>query len=118
MAAKRILIADDDALYSRMAEEYLTLMGHTVTAVENGSRAYEQIRVKAFDLILMDINMPKMDGIETVRAIRERMPHVKIILVSGEGDRTKVRAALHSGADGLLRKPFSLESLLECVPSN
>jgi two-component system response regulator AtoC len=117
MNEKNILLVDDEVLFCEMVQEYLTCLGCNVTVAENGSRAYEQTRVKRFDLVLMDINMPKMDGIEAIRAMRERQPRIPIILMSGDMDHRKINEALSQGATAFLKKPFALEELQPLVAS-
>jgi CheY-like chemotaxis protein len=68
---KNVLLVDDEAIFCEAVQDYLTFTGCNVMVAENGLRAYEQIRAKRFDLVLMDINMSKMDGIETIKAVRE-----------------------------------------------
>ena len=113
MSLKRVLIVDDDPSVRDVLKEYLVMEGHSVTAVENGSRAYEQFRFNKFDIVLLDINMPKMDGIETVKAIRECNPDIPVILISGQDDRDIIDEAMKNRASDYFKKPLDIELLLK-----
>jgi CheY-like chemotaxis protein len=107
-----ILVADDNADILNMMTGFLGVRGYHVTAVSNGSDAYEQILVNDYDLIIMDINMPKMNGIEAVKAIREHDPYTYIILISGEAESQEIRQALQYGANKFIPKPFKMDDFL------
>jgi len=113
MNQKKILVVDDDWAVRELIKEFLALYGHIAITAENGSQAYEQIRFNQIDIVLLDLDMPKMDGIETVRAIRERHAEIPIIIISGRPDSKGVQEALDNGANDFLQKPFSPEALME-----
>lgn len=113
MKAKKVLIVDDEPAVREVLKEYLSMEGHQVTVAENGSKAYEQFRFNRFDIVLLDINMPKMDGAETVKAIREHHKDIPIILISGQDDTDLVQEALENGADDYFKKPFDVSLLLK-----
>ena len=113
MNATKILIVDDDFAVRNVLKDILSSDGYIVVTVENGSQAYEQFRLYTFDIVLLDINMPKMNGVETVKAIRERNPHVPIIIISGYNDADTISEAIEGGADDFIRKPCTPEILLE-----
>ena len=112
---ERVLIADDDSMIRDIVAEVLKEKRYKVTSVNNGSDAFESIMVNDYDLVILDINMPKMDGIETVRAIREQDIHTFILLISGEAESEEVKEALNLGADKFLPKPFSPEKLVKLI---
>jgi CheY-like chemotaxis protein len=113
MNAKKILIVDDDWAVRELLKESLEFGGHSAVTVENGSQAYEQFRLNSFDMVFMDINMPKMDGIETVKAIRERHPDIPIIIMSGRNDPESIKEAFENGANDFLQKPFTPKTLMQ-----
>ena len=119
--ALRVLVAEDNAVNQRLAARLLEKRGHRVTVTANGREAVEALANHNFDLVLMDIQMPKMDGFEATAAIRQRedrdgTPHIPIIALTAnamKGDRERCLAA---GMDGYLSKPIvsrDLDELLE-----
>jgi DNA-binding response OmpR family regulator len=113
MSARKVLIVDDDPAVREVLREYLTLEGHRVIVAENGSKAYEYLRSDRFDIVLLDINMPKMDGVETVKAIRGCYPDIPVILISGQDDQDLIQEAIENGANDYFKKPFDIELLLK-----
>jgi CheY-like chemotaxis protein len=112
---ERILIADDDETVLQFISDILCKEGYSVTPVKNGYEAFEKILVNDYDLIILDINMPKMNGIETVKLIREQDQFVYIFLISGEAETEEIKKALNNGADNFIPKPFSKDFLLEKI---
>lgn len=112
---ERVLIADDDEGILQVISDILDKAGYRVASVKNGYEAFEKILINDFDLIILDINMPKMNGIDTVKVIREQDPFVYILLISGEAETEEIKEALDNGANSFLPKPFSREILLENI---
>ena len=110
---KRVLIADDNVEFLEILAILLAKQGFDVTKVRNGSHAYEKILKHEYDLVVLDVRMPKMNGIEAVRAIRERNPGVYILIISGEATREEITDALEYGADRFLAKPLGIKRLIE-----
>jgi two-component system, OmpR family, response regulator len=105
-----ILCADDEPSVCCVLKDYLGELGHNVDIAENGSLAYHFVRTRNYDLVFMDKNMPVMDGIDSVRAIRESNRSVYIVIMSG-CDHDKVLDGLLNGANAFMPKPFYLEML-------
>ncbi len=110
-----ILVVDDIAISRSVLKETLIYNGHRVVDAENGSQAIECFSVEAFDLVLMDIQMPGMDGIETTRRLRRvearrnrRTPVVALTAYAMAGDRERF---LEAGLDGYLSKPLRRDAL-------
>lgn len=112
---ERVLIADDDETILQLISDILCQEGYRVTSVQNGYEAFERILVNNYELIILDINMPRMNGIDTVKAIREQNPFVFILLISGEAESEEVNEALSYGADKFLPKPFTSNILLKII---
>ena len=115
-----ILIIDDDAAVSRTLSLILTRAGHQVTTVTSGRKGLELLTQNGFDLVLTDIIMPELDGIEAIRRIRTDHPGLRIIAMSGGGQIDKadfLHMAEALGADRVLEKPVRSERLLELVGS-
>ncbi len=111
---KKILLVDDHQRSIETYSEYLTLTGYKVVTAENGKEALEKTQADSFDLILMDLKMPVMDGFEAIRRIREikSLPFVPIIAVSALDKPDEVKRALELGADEFVEKPIHEEALL------
>ena len=108
-AQTRVLIVDDDKLVRRFMSESLRSLQYQVTDVESGEQALATLERERFDLLLVDFAMPGMNGAETARAVQERQPGIKVLMVSGYADSAAVEAAL--GNARLRRKPFDLAEL-------
>jgi PAS domain S-box-containing protein len=115
----KVLLAEDNAVNRTLAKRLLEKHGHTVLVVENGRQALEALERESVDLVLMDIQMPEMDGFEATAAIREKEKsiggHLPIIALTAhamKGDREKCLAA---GADDYLTKPIRTSELFEAV---
>ena len=104
----RILVADDDTANREMLARRLRRLGHTVSMVENGRQAVEMIRTQPFDLLLLDIVMPEMDGYEVLKYLRVNRPasHLPVIVLSASDDSKKVAESIKLGAQDYLPKPF------------
>lgn len=116
---ERVLVADDDPSVSEIVYTLLSKKGYRVTKVADGREAYEKILINDFDLVIIDINMPQMSGVEAVKAIRSQDPYCYILTISGEADKTEVEEAMENGADKFLGKPFSpkeLSGIVDKIP--
>ncbi len=116
----RVLCVDDNPANLLLVETLLTGMGAEVVAVGNGPDAIEAVRQRGFDLILMDVQMPGMDGQQTTEAIRlwecdNRHPAVPIVALTAHGLANEKRALLQSGLDDYLTKPISDRQLAQVV---
>jgi signal transduction histidine kinase/CheY-like chemotaxis protein len=114
----RVLVVDDVAANRLVARAMLTSAGHLVTLVEDGSAALTAVQAENFDLVLMDLQMPVMDGLEATRRIRKLTPprnQVPIIAVTASVLPEQVEACRAAGMDAHLSKPIDRESLLRIV---
>ena len=106
-----VLVAEDGLLNQRFATRLLENAGHAVTIATNGLEALEALRQNNFDLVLMDVEMPEMDGIAATQAIRAEESNgtrVPIVAVTATGDP---QACLQAGMDDWLPKPISISRL-------
>jgi two-component system KDP operon response regulator KdpE len=107
----RILVVDDEPQIRRVMRTSLTEQGYIVTDGRSGEEALERLRVDHPDLVLLDINMPGIGGLEACREIRESSDVAVIVLTVRDNEADKV-AALDAGADDYITKPFSMPELL------
>lgn len=114
--AKKILIVDDAAFMRMMIRDILTKNGYEVAGeAENGLKAVERYKEEKPDLVIMDITMPEMDGIEAVRQIKSADPNAKIIMCSAMGQQAMVIEAIQAGARDFIVKPFQADRVIEAV---
>ena len=114
----RVLVVDDDPLVREAIVAMTTRAGHEVTEAENGAVALRNHEQTPADVIVLDVVMPVMEGIETIRALRKCDPNVKIIAISGgapSGGSTYLKYASNLGAHAVLSKPFRNSELLACI---
>jgi two-component system, OmpR family, KDP operon response regulator KdpE len=109
--AANILVVDDEAQIRRVMRTTLSSQGYVISEAKTGEEALELMRKERPDLILLDVNMPGMGGLETCRQIRRGSDAPIIMLTVRNAERDKV-AALDAGADDYVVKPFGIEELL------
>jgi CheY-like chemotaxis protein len=124
----RILVAEDNAVNQKLIAELLRRRGHEVVIVGNGVQAVDAAASQRFDLILMDVHMPEMDGLEASRIIRlaeqATRAHVPIVALTAGALKSDQEQCFQAGMDGYLCKPIDVRSLcglldkLTCTPSN
>ena len=107
----RILVVDDEAPVREVLSEYLTSQGYTVDGASNGDEALATIRRDRPDLVLLDIRMPGIDGVEVLRRIRKLDGTLSVIMVTANEDVTLARETLKLGAFDYVAKPFDYEYL-------
>ena len=113
---KRVMVCDDAAFMRMMIKDILVKNGYEIAAeAENGLKAVEQYPEAKPDLVLKDITMPEMDGIEAVRRIKTLDPNANIIMCSAMGQQAMVIEAIQAGAKDFIVKPFQANRVLEAV---
>ncbi|MDO4719295.1 MAG: response regulator [Peptostreptococcaceae bacterium] len=114
--AKGILLVDDAAFMRMMLKDILVKNGYEVLGeAENGVKAVEKYKELNPDLVIMDITMPEMDGIEAVKEIKKVNPAASIIMCSAMGQQSMVIEAIQSGAKDFIVKPFQADRIIEAV---
>ena len=112
----RILIVDDAAFMRMMIKDILTKNGYEIVGeAENGLRAIEKYKELIPDLVIMDITMPEVDGIQAVREIKKINSDAKIIMCSAMGQQAMVIESIQAGAKDFIVKPFQAERVVEAV---
>jgi CheY-like chemotaxis protein len=118
--AKKILIIDDEELITKSLLKLLTKEGYEATIARSGKEALALVKTSGFDLIISDVRMPEMDGIETIVQIRTCLdklskPHIPEVLITGYADADKYLAAKDLEAFDYLNKPFDNQEFLRIV---
>lgn len=108
---ERILIVDDDQGVRDALAEYLASLGYEVTTAENGEDALNKYRKGDFDIILADLIMPKVDGMELLKRIREVNDDVIFLMITGHPSIGTAVESINRGADDYITKPFHLEDV-------
>ena len=113
---KSILICDDAAFMRMMIKDILSKNGYTIVGeAENGIKAIEKYNETKPDLVIMDITMPEMDGLQALKKIKENDPAANIIMCSAMGQQAMVIESIQSGAKDFIVKPFQADRVLEAV---
>ncbi len=114
--AQRIMLVDDASFMRMMLKNILVGSGYEVIGeAENGAKAIEQFKALKPDLVIMDIIMPEMGGIDAVREIVKVNPGAKILMCSSMGQQSLVVEAIQAGAKDFIVKPFQPSNVLEAV---
>lgn len=113
----KILIVDDDQTTRKLLAFYLRSKGYDPLTAENGLDAIEKLGTNTVNLIMSDINMPYMDGIEFVKNVRANSSwaHIPVLMVSTEADADERERAHNAGANGYLVKPVTAEMVVEKI---
>jgi CheY-like chemotaxis protein len=107
----RILIIDDDLGVREYLSALLSRYGHAVFTAPSGEEALEGLTESRPDLVTLDVVLEGMDGIETLRRLKKRLPDVPVVMISGHGHARTIVEAMQLGASDFLRKPFEVEEL-------
>ncbi|HLA96291.1 MAG TPA: response regulator [Pyrinomonadaceae bacterium] len=106
-----ILIVDDEQSYRQLLTLVFEGDGHAIRTATNGREALELVKAEPADVIISDVRMPDMDGIELLRASREHQPDIGVILMTAFASVETAREAFKLGADDFIQKPFDVEEL-------
>lgn len=112
----RILLLEDDRATALSIEAMLRKLGHQTDWFQNGPEALDHLRGNPMpDLVLTDILMPGMDGLEVIRNLRNLSPHMPIIAMTSQSSTTFLKAAVVFGAESAISKPLTMETLREAL---
>ena len=115
MAARPILVVDDEPNMRTALFEALTRQGHAVDLAENGEEALDKFKANPFDLVITDVRMPRVDGLEVLREIKKSSAQTPVVVVSGYGTVESAVEAMREGAFDYIMKPFSLDLIEQTV---
>jgi len=108
----RILVVEDDAALLHGLHDVLVFNGYDVKGVEDGARGLEASLEEQFDLILLDVMLPTLDGFTICKAIRKKKPGQGIIIITAKGAEDDIVTGFKAGADDYITKPFSLREVM------
>ncbi len=111
----KVLLVDDEEEFCNLLSERLETRGMKVNAVNSGEDAVAKVGDENFDAIIVDLAMPGIDGIETLRQIKEKRPDLEIIMLTGHATVQDSIEAMKLGAEDLLEKPVDLNALMEKI---
>lgn len=110
--SERILIIEDDPSILRGLQLNLTMEGYSVRSASDGETGLQLARAERFDLLVVDVMLPRLGGLEVIRELRRDDPDLPVLILSAKGQETDKVAGLQLGADDYMVKPFSLKELL------
>lgn len=111
----RVLVIDDEAIVRVSCERVLKPVGFEVMVTSRGDEAIELLEKEPYDVVLTDLKMPDMDGLEVLKIIKERWPDIQVIIITGYGTINTAVQAIKMGAYEYIEKPFTPQDILEVV---
>lgn len=111
----RILVVDDEASLRTVLSSELHTEGYMVSTASDGDEAIDLLQSHSFDLILLDIKMPRVDGFQVLRYVKEKLPHIKVIMLTGFADLKNAIESKKLGAEDFISKPYDLIDLLATI---
>ena len=112
---ENILVVDDETDVRKTLSSILVKEGYSVETVENGKQAIRASEKSLFDVALIDIKLPDMEGTELLRRLEEEQPHMVKIIITGFPTLENAMKTVNEGADGYVLKPFDVQKLLEMI---
>jgi len=112
---KKILIVDDDRVVLASCKRILEAEGYAVSLTSNVKEALQMLEEKNFDLILVDVIMPEYDGMYLIGNVRENLPHLPILVMSGYPTPETISSGMRMGATHFIAKPFTPDELIAAV---
>jgi len=113
--SERVLLVDDEEEFLDIMSERMRNRGMEVVTASSAKEALEKIENDLFDAIILDLMMPDMNGLETIKAIKEKKPELQVILLSGQATLEKGIEAMKLGALDVVEKPADMETLIEKI---
>jgi DNA-binding NtrC family response regulator len=111
----RLLVVDDELLFLDALCQRLLLRGFEVVKAADGQEALQAARTAEFDLVLLDLKMPRMDGKEVLRMLKREHPHMEVLILTGHGSLDSAAECTKLGAFGYIPKPYELEDLIKVL---
>jgi two-component system OmpR family response regulator len=117
MATDRVLLVDDEKDFVEVLAERMRSRGLEVTCATSGREAISAVEAKTFDAVLLDLAMPDLDGLETLRRLHDIQPKLQVMILSGRATVTTAVEAIRCGATDIFEKPTDVETLVERIRS-
>jgi len=111
----RMLVVEDDPSTRELLREFLLEEGWTVKLAQDGKEAILKVRKESFDLVLTDLKMPRMNGIQLLKELQKIIPDTKVVIITATADSEIAAKAMKLGAYDYITKPFYLDSVLQKV---
>ena len=111
----KILIVDDEERFRNTMRKLLTAEGHDARTAGSAVEALEILSAESFDVVILDVRMPEMNGVEALKKIRKIDPYLEVIIMTGYASVDTAREIMTTGAFDYLLKPYSIETLLEKI---
>ena len=115
MEPRHILVVDDDRDFAESIADLLQYRGHSVDTAFSGEDAVEKFRSRNFDMALIDVKMPGIDGVESLAAIRKLKPSARVVMMTGYAVPDLLNRAMEYGAWGVMHKPLEVDEVLELI---
>ena len=115
MASEEVLLVDDEPEFTEILSKRMASRGVGVDVAASGPEALKKVGHKSYDAIILDLTMPEMDGLETLRRLLERNPELQVILLTGYATVQKGIEAMKLGAMDFLEKPAQIQALMEKI---
>ena len=111
----KILAVDDEEALRTIVQHELTAIGYEVDVAEDGVEAVKKLSEKKYDMAILDIYMPNMNGMDVLRKIREKNLTRKVIMLTGVDEMKLARESLALGANDFITKPYDINTLMACI---
>ncbi len=111
----KVLFVDDEESLRMLVKNQLTMEGFSVDTADDGDTAVDMLKLKPYDLALLDIRMPRMNGIEVLRHIRRTSPAMRVIMLTAVDDLAIAIEAVKNGANDYLTKPYDTDNLVASI---
>jgi DNA-binding NtrC family response regulator len=115
MSDEKVLIIDDEQEFTQALAERMTTRGMTVSTSSSAIEGLKNVEEHSFDVVVLDLQMPEMDGIETLKVLKKKKPELQVILLTGHATVEKGIEAMKLGAMDLLEKPADMTTLTEKI---
>lgn len=111
----RVLVVDDEDDLRVLLSQQINIAGYDVSSAADGEEAINIIKKNSFDVVLLDINMPKVNGIEVLKFIHKNYPSIKAVMLTGFADLKHAMEAREFGARDFIGKPYKLEDIMSTI---
>jgi len=110
-----LFLVEDDTILGESVQDFFTEFDYQVTWAQHGDTAQEMLTAHAFDLLILDFNLPKRSGLQLIQFVRGNHDNTPIIMITANSNEDDIRQCHEAGINALFGKPFELDALLKCV---